>query len=138
MIVGDTYGQVIAMLSSKLMAPLGAIETKAKALEAGMQSARDVGIQEFILESNSLVVIRSLMGLSSPPSSVALVVQGLLKFRGEFRKVSFCHVHHQGNRATHLLAKHAKGIIDFSTWLEENPYFLEQALSHYVFSFASS
>ena len=45
MIVGDTYGQVIAVLSSKLMAPLGAIETKAKALEAGMQSARDVGFK---------------------------------------------------------------------------------------------
>ena len=49
------------------MAPLGAIETEAKALEAGMQFARDVGIQEFILESDSLVLIRSLMGLSSPP-----------------------------------------------------------------------
>ena len=138
MIVCDAYRQVVEVLSSKLMAPLGAIETEAKALEAGMQFARDVGIQEFILESNSLVVICSLMGLSSPPSSVALVVQGLLEFRGEFHKVSFCHVRRQGNRPAHLLAKHAKRIIDFSTWLEENSYFLEQALSYDVFSFASS
>ena len=45
------------------MAPLGAIETEAKALETGMQFARDVGIQEFILESDSLVLICSLLGL---------------------------------------------------------------------------
>ncbi|KAL0006036.1 hypothetical protein SO802_013597 [Lithocarpus litseifolius] len=92
-IVRDAYGQVVAALSSRLMAPLGAIETEeAKALEAGMQFARDVGIQDFILESDSLVLIRSLMGLSSPPSSVASVVQGLLEFCGS-------------NRPAHLLAK---------------------------------
>ena len=43
-IVRDAYGQVVAALSSKLMAPLGTIETEAKALQAGMQFARDVGI----------------------------------------------------------------------------------------------
>lgn len=105
-IVRDAYGQVVAALSSKLMAPLGAIETEAKALEAGMQFARDVRIQEFILESESLVLIRLLMGLSSPPTSVASVVQGLMEFRGEFYKVSFSHVHRQCNRLTQLLAKH--------------------------------
>ena len=97
------------------MAPLGAIAMEATALEAGMQFSRDVGIQEFILESDSLMLIRSITGLSSPPSSMASVVQGLLEFRGKFRKVSFSHVHRQGNRSAHLLAKHAKGIVDFST-----------------------
>ena len=120
------------------MAPLGAIETEAKALEAGMQFAREVGIQELILEGDSLVLIRSLMGLSSPPSSVALVVQGFLEFCGEFRSVSFSHVRHHGNRLAHLLAKHVKSIVDFSTWLEESHCFLEQALSNDVLSFASS
>ena len=81
---------------------LGAIETEAKALEVGMQFARDVGIQEFIFESDSLMLIRSLLGLSSPPSSVASVVQGLLEFCGEFRSVSFSYVHRQGSRPADL------------------------------------
>ncbi|XP_075665081.1 uncharacterized protein LOC142634682 [Castanea sativa] len=137
-IVRDVSGQVVAALSSKLMAPLGAIETEAKALEAGLQFDRDVGIQDFILESDSLLLICSLAGLSSPPSSMASVVQGLLEISGEFRKVAFSHVCRQGNRPAHLLAKHAKGIVDFSTWLEEKPCFLEQALLHDVLSFADS
>ena len=128
-IVQDAYGQAVAALSSKLMAPFGAIEMEAKALEARLQFARDIGIQDFILESDSLSLIRTLMGLSPPPSSVDSVVQGLLEFSREFRKVSFSRVRYQDTRPTHLLAKHVKGIVDFSTWLKENHCFLEQTLS---------
>nr|POF00671.1 retrovirus-related pol polyprotein from type-2 retrotransposable element r2dm [Quercus suber] len=80
-IVHDAYGQVVTTLSNKLMAHFGEIETEVKALEAGMEFARDVGIQEFILESDSSVLIRSLLGLSSPPSSVASVVQAFVPGR---------------------------------------------------------
>ena len=69
--------------------PLGAIETKVKALEAGMQFARDIGIQDFILESDSLSLIRSLMGLSSPPSLMDSVVQGLLEFSASSARFPF-------------------------------------------------
>ena len=37
----------------------------------------------------------------------------------------------------HFLVKHAKGIIDFSTWIEENPYFLKKSLLDNVISFES-
>ena len=36
------------------------------------------------------------------------------------------------NRLAHLLAKHALGIVDFFVWIEENPYFFEQALLYDV------
>ena len=49
----------------------------------------------------------------APPSSVASVVQGLLEFCGEFRKISFSQVRRQDNRLAHLLTKHAKGVVDF-------------------------
>ena len=38
-----------------------------------------------------------------------------------------------GNRSAHLLAKHALGIANFSAWIEENPYFIEQALLYDVY-----
>ena len=34
----------------------------------------------------------------------------------------------KSNKPTHLLAKYAFGIDDFSVWLEEEPCFLNQAL----------
>lgn len=64
--------------------------------------------------------------LSPPPSSVVSVVQGILTACGEFRQVSFSHVLHQRNRPAHLLAKHAKGIEDYYTWIKEDHCFLEQ------------
>ena len=95
---------------------------EAKAFEMGMQFLK--GIQDFILEGDSLTIYWALSGLSDALTSVDSMVQGLLSFSEEFRKVSFSHVRRQGNRPNHLLGKHAKGIVDFSTWLEEDPCFL--------------
>ena len=49
-----------------------------------------------------------------------------------FRCVDFSHVGRNGNRPTHLLAKHALGIADLSVWVKEILCFLEQALNQDV------
>ena len=46
------------------------------------------------------------------------------------------HVRRLGNKPGHFLAKHAASIVDFSVWMEENIYFLEQDLHHDVMSFS--
>ena len=53
---------------------------------------------------------------------------------GELNSLS--HVRRQGNGPTHLLAKHAKSIVDFTTWIEENPYFIEQIFIQDVIAFS--
>ena len=72
-------------------------------------------------------LINALKEVSSPPSSIAAVVYGSLSSSHDFCQVEFSHVHQLGNRPTHLLAKHALSIDDFSVWIEESLYFLEQA-----------
>ena len=57
------------------------------------------------------------------PSSVAPVVYGILVASLEFRNVHFSHVHRQGNKPAHLLAKYVLGIYDYLAWIEENPLF---------------
>ena len=84
------------------------------------------------MEGDSLVVYNAMCGHSSPPSSVASVIPGVLGFCGLFRQVDFSHIRRQGNRPTHLLAKHTIGIVDYVTWMEETPYFLMQALTYDV------
>ena len=49
------------------MGPLKAVEVEAKAVETGLQFAKDLLIHDFILESDSLLVINALKELSSPP-----------------------------------------------------------------------
>ena len=64
------------------------------------------------------------------------IIYGIQNSCNDVRKVLFSYVCRQGNRHAHILAKHAISIVDFKVWIEENPYFLEQALHHDVtFSF---
>ncbi|XP_075673787.1 uncharacterized protein LOC142643131 [Castanea sativa] len=83
-LIQDEQGQVVATLSQKIDAPLGALEVEAKAVKAGLHFARDIGISDFIMEGDSLVVYNALSGQSSPPSFVAFVIVGILDFCGGF------------------------------------------------------
>ena len=131
-IVRDANGLVVAALSKKIHAPLGPLEVEAKAFELGLEFAKDVGLQEFILEGDSLNVVRALQGLSFPPVSVMPIIYGIQSSTHDVRKVLFSHVCRNGNKHAHMLAKHAICIGDFVVWMDENPYFLEQALHHDV------
>ena len=131
-IIRDDRGRVGAAMSKKVLVPLGALEAKAKAFVARLLLARDIGIQDVILEGDSLVIYNALCEASLPPSSVASVVLGMLDLCKEFRWIKFSHVKRKDNRLAHLLAKYAVGIYDFLVWMEENFCFLEQALSHDV------
>ena len=99
--------------------------TDVKAVEVGVQFVRDISIQDFIIEGDSLVVYNALCGNTSPPSSVAAVVSGIKVLCGFMYCVEFSHTRRQGNRLAHLLAKHAIGIVDFHAWMKENPCFIE-------------
>ena len=59
-IIRDDQGWVITTLSKKIPAPLGAVKTEAKAFEAGIQLAKNIGIQDFILEGIEIGRERSL------------------------------------------------------------------------------
>ena len=107
---------------------MGPLHSEAKAFEAGFQFARDTGIQEFVLEGDSLVIVRALCGLSHIPSTVASLILGMKIFCTEFRLVTVSLVRRQGNKPTHLLAKHALSIDDSFVWIDENSCLIEQAL----------
>ena len=133
-IIMDEKGGVVATLSKKLHAPLGAAEAEAKAVEMGLQFGKDIGVRDIILEGDSLNVYCVLLGLSTPPSSVDAMILGMQNACSEFHYVEFSHIWREGNRPAHLLAKYAKGIDDYCTWIEESPGFLKHALIHDVAS----
>ena len=54
MVIRDDLGRVVAALSKRLNAPLGAVEAEAKAFETGLQFAKDIGVQDIILEGDSI------------------------------------------------------------------------------------
>ena len=107
-------GNLIAALSKKLNAPLGAIEVEAKAFGVGFQFAKDMSIQEiFVMEGDSLTMIQVFNEQSPPSLSVTLVVYGILSFLLDFCRVAFSHVRMQDNKSAHLLAKNVLEIDNF-------------------------
>ena len=64
-IIRDDSGEVVATLSKKWKCPLGAVKVEAKALEVGVNFARDVGIKDVELETNSLEIYNAVQGQAS-------------------------------------------------------------------------
>ena len=85
-IIRDGDGEVIVALSKKWKCPLGAIEAEAKALEAGVNFAWEVGIREVEFEIDLLMICNALHGLVSPPSSVVNVLAGVRNQVSSFRQ----------------------------------------------------
>ena len=129
MVIRDKEGRLGAALSKKIQAPLGAVEAKAKAFEIGLLFAKDIGVHDVVLEGDSLVVYNALCNNFSPPSSMAMVVQGIQDIYGDFRSVGFSHVRRQSNVPAHLLAKHASSIDDYMVWIERTLVVLCKLLS---------
>ena len=69
-VVQDDQGRVAATISKRINEHLGAVEAEAKAFEAGLQFAKDIGIQDFILEGDSLIIHRALSDLIQAPTSM--------------------------------------------------------------------
>ena len=131
-LIRDAEGRLIGACSKKIMAPLGAIEAEAKVVKVGLQLANDFSIQDFTLKGDSQILINALKDTSPPSASVVALVYSSVATSYGFHHVDFSHIRRQGNRPAHLLAKHALDITNFSVWVEENPYFIEQALNHDV------
>ena len=49
----------------------------------------------------------------------------MTSFMHKFCRVEIFYVYRQNNCSAHLLAKIVLGIIDFSIWIEEIPYFIQ-------------
>ena len=100
--IRDDAGDVVAALSKKWKYPLGVVEAEAKALEASVNFARDVGDVE--IKTDSLEIFNVVQRLASPPSSVANVLGGIMVQASFFRQCKFSHTKRQGNVIAHVLA----------------------------------
>ena len=127
-VVRDDKGRIEVAMSKKIPIPLGTVEAEVMAYKTGLLFAKDIGIHDFIIEGDSLIIHHSLCKLSTPPSSVAAVVQGMRDMCKQFCAIMFSHVKRKGNKPAYLLAKHVCGVDDFITWIEETLCFIEQAL----------
>ena len=103
MTVRDELGRVEAAMCRNLDA----------SFEARLLSTQDINIRDIVVESDSLIMVQALNGISAPPSTFSVVIQSILYLNKGFCRAEFSHVKSQGNRPTHALAKHVLNIVNF-------------------------
>ena len=64
-------------LSGKLDLPLGTLEVEAKAAEAGVQLAWDLGLKDVSLECDSQMVVNGIKGRDTCHNSIQKLVEGI-------------------------------------------------------------
>ena len=126
-VIRDSAGEVVAVLSQKLARPLGALEIEAKAMEVAAQFALDAGVRDVTFKGDSLSICNALRGGSEVSSSVQNIIFRLSHLVRNFRSYAFSHIKRQGNIPAHLLAQHASGVESYIAWVEECPSLIEQA-----------
>ena len=70
-VIRDHFGAVVAVVSKKLKAPLGALKVEAKAMEEEITFAWDMGIRDCIFESDALIIVNAMLRLTNPPLSIS-------------------------------------------------------------------
>ena len=58
-VVRNEKGQIMGALCRRLELPLRALEAEAKVVEEGIQFARDLGLDQIVIECDSQVVVNS-------------------------------------------------------------------------------
>ena len=116
-------------MSQQIYAPLGPLEAEAKAMEAAIIFARDIGIQDVIFKGDSLQVCSAMNGCSLTPHAIANVLECIFLHLQFFCSFIFSHIKREGNKPAYLLSQHAKFVQDFETWVEETPKFLEAVIA---------
>ena len=76
-VIWDLVGNFIVGLSKKFGCPLGAIEVEAKAFEFGLEFAKNMDIQEFVLEGDSLNIVHALSGNFHATLTIATLIYGM-------------------------------------------------------------
>ena len=132
-LICDFASRVEAALSKRLFVPLGPLETDAKAMEEGIMFGWDVGVRDVVVESNSQIVISTLLGSSEPPVGVATIFEGIYQKLQDFRQLQFSHVRRRDNCLTYILVQCARNNVSYVIWIEENLSMIESALVGFIF-----
>ncbi|XP_023905820.1 uncharacterized protein LOC112017593 [Quercus suber] len=109
-VVWNDKSQIMGALSKTLPYPLGALDAKAKAAEIGIIFSWELGLREIILEGDSQIVMNAIASHDPGPIKIQQLVTDIKSWVPKFRAWKTSFTRREGNKAAHLMAKHAKEI----------------------------
>ena len=121
MVIRNFKGQIMGALCKQEFFPLGALEAKAKAAEAGILLAWDLGLKNIVVEGDAQLVTQALKGIVAPAIPIQKIVEGSRIFLQRFCSWKAVHTNRRNNLAAHLLAREAKHVEECVIWVEDSP-----------------
>ena len=124
-VIRNERGEIMGAMSKRMDLPLGALEVEAKAFEEGLLLAGDLGLKHIVLEGDAQVVTDALMGCSSPPTSIQMIIEGIQRLNCNVLVWKVSKVCRTSNMAAHRMARNAKCVNDSVIWVEDIPPIIE-------------
>ena len=128
-VIRDGGGLPIATLCKRYHYVCSVADAEALAAREAIQFALEVGLTEVELEGDSLIICDALKDKELCFASYGNTVDDALVLARGLQCISISHVKREGNKAAHLLARHATSLsCDCLVWLEDVPAFLESVI----------
>ena len=120
-IIRDSRGQALASLSEQAHLPFSPEIVEAMAAARAISFAQGLGFTSFILEGDSVNVIKSMQfdDESLSPYGHILSSEKSMVITGS--SIKYSHVGRTGNTVAHNLAKHVRHVRGFLMWTEDAP-----------------
>ena len=119
--VRNSFGQVMASCSKLVSQAYDSNEVEAMAAAWALSFAAAIGINNAVLEGNSLLVMKALTDPESSMSSLGPFINDAKHFSNSFEKLLYSHITRNCNNIAYSLVRHAINVLDFLVWMEEVP-----------------
>ena len=128
-VIRDDDGLPIATLCKHFHYVCNVANVEALAARKAIQFALEVGLSEVEVEDDSLIICEALKNREPCFASYGNIVDNTLVLTHGLQCVSISQVKREGNKAAHLLTRHAVSLsCDCLVWLEDIPTFLESVI----------
>ena len=120
-IIRNRKGEVMAAMSAKGPPVEDSEEAELLACRRAVEFAIDAGFSELVIEGDNIAVMTSLSHGGPNMSRLGHVVHDIQWLATGLRWASFSHVRRSANSVAHVLARHARNVVEDMIWLEETP-----------------
>ena len=120
-VVRNEKGQIMGALCRRLEMLLGVLEVEAKAVEEGVQFARDLSLGRIVIECDSQAMVNSFCKQGPMQSNIQKVIEGTRLGLRCFDAREVAHTRRGSNSAAHIMARYAKFVNECDIWVEDTP-----------------
>ena len=132
-IIWDWESQIVAAMSMPLSGKFAVEETEALAMEKGVILALELGLENVILERDSLQTIQAVKDKECK-GMTGHIISGIIHEMSKFKMAEARHINRNGNKIAHELAQQAKRVGELRSWTGTTPEIVANLLGIDSFS----